>query len=147
MTTANPRPPPLPAKRNRHLVLLIVGIVLVVMIAACGGLFGCLWWLFTGIASSSNFSMEDYQCGKNIEELALIKEEWVTAHDGKPGDVIPPADLAEVTADLSEKLACPLDPKHSLQTSYKIGPIGTDPKCKCQALHEQKREEKKKKAK
>ena len=147
MKTTASRPPPLPAKRTRNLVLLIVGIVLIVSLAMCGGLFGCLWWLFTGIASSSNFSMDDYQCGKNIEELALIKEEWVTAHDGKPGAVIPPADLAEVTAELSGKLACPLDPKHSLQTSYEIGPVGTDPKCKCQALHEQKREEHKKKEK
>ena len=139
-------PPPLPARRNRNLVWLIVGIVVLVMIAACGGLFGCGWWLVSRIGSGSgSFSMDDYTCGKNVEEIALIKEEWVTAHEGKAGDVIPPADLAEILAEHGEKLVCPLDPKHTPQTSYEFGPIGTDPACKCQALHEQKRNEIKKK--
>ena len=137
-------PPPLPARRNRNLVLLIVGIVVLVMLAACGGLFGCAWWLVQRVGSSS-FSMDDYTCEKNLDEIALLKEEWVTAHDGQAGAVIPPADLAQILAEHGAKLICPLDPKHSPQTSYEFGPIGTDSTCKCKALHEQKRDEKKKK--
>jgi hypothetical protein len=138
-------PPPLPARRSRNLALLIVGILLLVFCVLGGGAYYGFRCLVSALGGGGAFSMDAYQCGKNIDELALIKEEWVTAHDGKAGDVIPPADLAAVTAELGGRLACPLDSKHSLQTSYEIGPIGTDPRCKCQALHEQKRDEKKKK--
>jgi hypothetical protein len=135
-------PPPLPARRSRNLALLIVGLTLVVCCVVGAGLFGCGWWLVSRM-SPSNFSMDDYTCEQNLEEIALIKEEWVTAHDGKAGDVIPPADLAEILAEHGEKLVCPLDPKHSPQTSYEFGPIGTDPACKGKALHDQKHNEKK----
>ncbi len=145
MNPTTPRPPPLPAKHSRNLIWLIVGSVLVVSLAMCGGFFGCLWWLFTGIASSGTFSMDDYRCEKNRDEIALLKEEWVTVHEGKNGDMIPAADLAQMLAESEGKLVCPLDPQKSVATSYEISPIGADPKCKCQALHEQKHEEQKKK--
>ena len=137
-------PPPLPARRTRNLVLLIVGLTLLVMLLACGGLFGGAYWLFARV-NSRVFSMDDYTCNQHLEEIALIKEEWVTAHDGKPGDVIPPADLAAIYAEHGAKLFCPLDEKKTPQTSYEFGPLGTDPVCKCKALHEQQRSEKKKK--
>jgi len=135
-------PPPLPAHRSRNLALLIVGIVLVVFLAVGGGLFGCAWWLLSSLGTGS-FVMDDYTCGQNIAEIALCKDEWATAHDGKAGDVIPAADLAEILKEHGAKLVCPLDPQHSPQTSYEFGPIGTDPVCKCQKLHEQKRSAKK----
>ena len=134
-------PPPLPARRTRNLVLLIVGIVLAVMLLACGGLFGGAYWLFARV-STNVFSMDDYTCDKNLDEIALLKEEWVTAHDGKTGDVIPPADLAAMLEEHGAKLMCPLDVKKTPQTSYEFGPIGAEPVCKSKALHEKKRSEK-----
>jgi hypothetical protein len=53
--------------------------------------------------------------------------------------------LAQLYAEGEGKLVCPLDPQKTPQTSYELGAIGTDPTCKCAALHEQKREERKKK--
>ena len=144
MSTPSHRPPPLPTRRGRNLALLIVVIVVVVFITLCGGMyygFRCLMTAF----ESGDYSYDVYQCERNIEEIALIKEEWVTAHNGKPGDRIPPTDLAQSLAEHGENLICPLDPKHSAQTSYEFGAIGTDPTCKCKALHDQKRSEKKQK--
>lgn len=145
MSATTPRPPPLPAKRTRNLVLLILGIVLLLMALLGGGMFMLFRGFVSAFESMGSFSMEDYQCGKNLDELTLLKEEWVTAHDGKNGDVIPAADLAQMLAESEGKLVCPLDPQKTLATSYEIGPIGTDPKCKCPTQHEQKREERKKK--
>jgi len=137
-------PPPLPARRSRNLALLIVGIVLAVFLVVGGGLFGCAWWLISSFGPGS-FAMEDYTCEQNLAEIALIKEEWGTAHDGQAGAVIPAADMAQILAEHGKKLVCPLDPQHAPQTSYEFGPLGTDPVCKCKALHEQQRSEKKKK--
>ncbi|MCX7008442.1 MAG: hypothetical protein NTY53_14530 [Kiritimatiellaeota bacterium] len=86
-----------------------------------------------------------YRCQANLNEIALIKDEWITAHNGKQGDRIPAVDLEKIFAEHEGKLICPLDPNQTPQTSYEIGPIGTDPKCKFQAKHEQKPNEPKKK--
>ena len=140
------RPPPLPAKRTRNLILLIIGITVLVMVLLGGGMFLGIRALISSVGLGA-FSMEDYQCEKNIGEIALLKEEWGTAHDGKAGDVIPAADLEQMYAEHEGKLICPLDPKKTPQSSYEIGAIGTEPKCKCTTLHEQKREEQKQKKK
>ena len=139
-------PPPLPAKRSRNQALWIISITLLVLLLLVGGMFLGIRALISSIGFGE-FSMEDYQCQKNLEEITLLKEEWVTAHDGKAGDVIPTADLEQMYAEHEGKLICPLDPKKTPQTSYEIGPIGTEPKCKGTALHEQKRNEKKQKSK
>lgn len=137
-------PPPLPARRNRNLALLIVGIVLLVTLALGGGAFYGFRCLVSALGGG-DFSMDEYTCEQNLAEIALIKEEWGTAHDGQAGTVIPTADMAQILAEHGKKLVCPLDPQHTPQTSYEFGPLGTDPVCKCKALHEQKRSEKKKK--
>lgn len=146
MSSTIPRPPPLPVKRSRNLALWIIGITLLGMLLLGGGTFLGIRALISSIGLGE-FSMEDYQCGKNIGEITLLKEEWVTAHDGKNGDVIPPADVEALYTEHDGQLICPLDPKKTPQTSYEIGSIGADPKCKCTALHEQRREEQKKKEK
>ena len=76
-----------------------------------------------------------YRCQENLEEIALIKEEWATAHDAKKGTVIPEADVTKIFAETAKKLVCPKDDDRSFNSSYEIGPIGTDPKCKCEDAH------------
>jgi len=75
------------------------------------------------------------QCQDNLDEIALIKEEWATAHNAKKGTVIPQADVEKIFARSAAKLVCPADDEHSFKTSYKIESIGTAPQCKCDEGH------------
>lgn len=83
------------------------------------------------------------RCQDNMEEIALIKEEWATAHDAKKGAIIPEADVKTIFAETATKFICPKDDDRSFKTSYDIGSIGTNPKCKCDDEHNQMDEESK----
>ena len=94
-------------------------------------------------ASSMVFDEKRYQCQANMEEIALIKEEWATAHDAKKGAVIPEADVAKIFAETAKKLVCPKDDERSFASSYDLGPIGTAPRCKCDETHNEVDEDEK----
>jgi hypothetical protein len=81
------------------------------------------------------------QCQDNLEEIALIKEEWATAHNAKKGAVIPAADLQKIIDAHAKKLICPKDAEQSFTTSYEVGPIGADPQCKCDDEHNKAEED------
>lgn len=78
-----------------------------------------------------------YACQKNLDKIALLKDEWATTHNAAKGAIIPAEDVEKIFAEQAASLVCPNDDRHSFKTSYEIGPIGTDPKCKCDASHNQ----------
>lgn len=148
MSSAAPCPPPLPHNRGRGwwialgaLAIVLIGPAVLLVLWEVVGLF--IWtgslMLVGGRGTPGEWTVNSqrYQCLANREEITLFKEEWATAHDGKPGDMIPPADWGKIFAEHADKLICPLDPKHTPQTSYDAGPIGMDPKCRFQTQHEQ----------
>ena len=92
---------------------------------------------------STAFDEQRYLCQEHLEEIALIKEEWATAHDAKQGTVIAEADAEKLFAETGKKLVCPKDDERSFKTSYDIGPIGTDPRCKCDEKHNEVDEDEK----
>jgi len=94
-------------------------------------------------STSMAFDEKRYQCRANMEEIALIKEEWATAHAAKHGCLIPTAEADKIFAEVTKKLACPKDEEHTFQTSYDIGPIGTPPTCKCDDKHNEADEDEK----
>lgn len=136
-----------PTQKCRHGWLLGCGCLL-------AGFFGVLLMTVVGLliwigislqplgdeetAPDKTVTMDDTQreqCQDHQEEIALIKEEWATAHNAKKGAVIPEADVKTIFAEAAPKLVCPKDEQRSFKTSYAIGPIGADPKCKCDDEH------------
>jgi hypothetical protein len=86
-------------------------------------------------SSDMAFDEKRYQCQANMEEIRLLKEEWATAHEAKPGSLIPPAEIEKLFAEAAQKLICPKDEDRSFKTSYDLGPIGAAPTCKCDDAH------------
>lgn len=84
-----------------------------------------------------------YACQENLEELALVKDEWATEHDLKEGATIPSAETERIFAKISKNLICPDDDEKSPQTSYNLGPVGKPPTCKCNTKHNQTDEDEK----
>lgn len=90
----------------------------------------------TGADSGSSVAdSQRERCQANLEEIALLKEEWTTAHDAKKGTIIPEPEVGKIFAANPKKLVCPNDDKGTFTSSYELGPIGAPPKCKCDDEH------------
>ena len=137
-----------PPRRHHHGCLFGCGCLLAAFFACLlAAIIGLLIWIGISVQpvseeetnadlpTAAQTSEMQARCQANLDTIGFIKEEWATAHDAKKGAVIPAAEVEKLFAKYAKKLICPSDDEHSFQTSYEIGPIGTDPKCKCDDEH------------
>ena len=139
-------PPPLPPKPATGLWVGLGCLVTLWLTFCLAVIIGLLVWIGISVrpvdeanAEPDAATMQEMswrqECQKNLDEIALIKEEWANAHDAVQGTRIPTQEIENIFAKEAAKLVCPKDEEHSFRTSYDIGPIGADPVCKCDTSH------------
>ena len=144
------RPPPKPAMG----LWVGLGCLLTLWLTFCMAIIvGVLIWIGISVRPVDEASAEPaaamqemgwrQDCQKNLTRIALLKEEWANAHDAVQGTRIPTQEIQKIFAKDAAKLICPKDEEHSFQTSYDIGPIGTEPLCKCDSSHNEGSDEEK----
>ena len=141
-------PPPLPPKHATGLWIGLGCLATLLITFGLAAIIGLLIWIGLSVKpmDEENAGADEtvsqaaswrQACQKNLDAIALIKDEWATAHNAAKGAAIPAEDIEKIFAEQAAKLVCPNDDRHSFKTSYEIGPIGTDPKCKCDDAHNQ----------